>query len=73
MDDAILAEIEHAKGIRKMGAKGQAGGLQGAEQLRCDVEHKALIDDSARAPEMLDDIGKEPCVAGEMKNKKEVT
>ena len=58
MDDAILAEIEHAQGFKKMGARGQAGGLHGAEQLRCDVEHKALIDDLARAPELLDDIGK---------------
>ena len=41
-----------------MGARGQAGGSHGAEQLRRDVEHKALIDDLARALELLDDIGK---------------
>jgi hypothetical protein len=34
-----------------------AGGLHGAEQLRCHVEYKALVDDLARTPELLDDIG----------------
>ncbi len=63
VDDTALAKVNHAQRVTLcvrsfQGSKRKERGLHRAQQLRCHVENKPLVNGLAGAPELLYDVCK---------------